>query len=522
MKPVTITRELERNGKKLTIQVAGLKLVQSDKTEAETFESAWRAARELVGVARARLRQGWMPTTKPAAVSAFVASLDDAGVHMTTWLGALTPDEVTHVYARAMKDGDISVDAFRERPTREVFAWMLTKFDDYYEEDLTKAVKFLSKTPETAAWIQEELTRALDADKLPTERAKKFAARNAKKIAAGPKPAPHAPSKATGNEGDLLAMIAKTPTDDAPRLVYADWLLDQGNGFGEFIQVSCKLAPLDYDHPSYKDVSAKAEKLEKKFAKGWLESIRPFIRSWGFERGMISRLTCDAALFTQAADAIALRSPRATIELTGLKKKDVAALAKTPLGAFDTVILDSQRIEDDGMKLIAASSAIAGATSWALGYNSFGDAGLAALASSPHFASARRLTFRSFAPQFTARGLRELLASTNLPNVNDLELSTTSVEGAFDNCRLKLDALAITTTRFTPDDAKAIVKSKVLQSLKVLSISRSGERAIDMAACVGILCDGLPKLHSLSTNEDLPKAATARIERIAKDRAPTP
>jgi len=512
----SITRSLERHGEKLTLEVAGKTFVQKGKkTETEALDSPWGAAERLVDVTRTRLGQGWEPTTKPEAVGAFVDALDEAGVDMASWIVALTDAEAKHAFAKAMKAGEVGVEVFRRRPTREVFAWMLTKFDDYYEDDLTKAVKFLSKTPEMASWIQEELARALENDALPTDRAKKFAARNAKKIAAGPKPAPKAPTKATGNEGDLLAMIAKAPKDDAPRLVYADWLLEQGNGFGEFIEVSCKLAPLDFDDPTYDETQAKADKLEKKHAKAWLEPIRPFIRSWAFERGMISRVTCDAALFTQAADAIALRAPRAMIELTGLKKKDVAALAKTPLGAFDTIGLDSQRIEDEGMKLIAASPTIAGASRWLLGYNAFGDDGIRAIAASPHFASAESLTFRSFRPQFSARALHDLLAARALPSVKELEISVTSVDGAFDDCRLALEQLSITTPTFTRDDARSLAKAKSLRGLTYLAISRSGERRIEMDDdVVKTLCDAFPKLKTFSTNEDLSKSAQARVDAL--------
>ena len=43
-------------------------------------------------------------------------------------------------------------------------------------------------------------------------------------------------------EGALLQMILEEPDDDAPRLVYADWLEEHGDPRGEFIQVQCALA----------------------------------------------------------------------------------------------------------------------------------------------------------------------------------------------------------------------------------------------------------------------------------------
>lgn len=43
------------------------------------------------------------------------------------------------------------------------------------------------------------------------------------------------------DEASLLAAIRAEPDDDAPRLVYADWLQEQGDPRGEFIQLECEV-----------------------------------------------------------------------------------------------------------------------------------------------------------------------------------------------------------------------------------------------------------------------------------------
>src|SRR5262249_32889270 len=48
----------------------------------------------------------------------------------------------------------------------------------------------------------------------------------------------------------FLRSIIEAPEDDAPRLVYADWLEDQGDlERAEFIRVQCRLAEMDEDDP---------------------------------------------------------------------------------------------------------------------------------------------------------------------------------------------------------------------------------------------------------------------------------
>ncbi len=49
----------------------------------------------------------------------------------------------------------------------------------------------------------------------------------------------------------LLAAIREAPADDAPRLIYADWLSENGEeNYGEFIRVQCALARPDCPSPT--------------------------------------------------------------------------------------------------------------------------------------------------------------------------------------------------------------------------------------------------------------------------------
>ncbi len=515
---MALERVLGKQGKKLKYVVKGVNLTVStgerdDEPTVETLASETAAGERLIELTRTKLGQGWTPTTKPGDVAGYVQALADR-MSMWHWIVALTDDEVAWVYAWAIKNGeDVSLEVLRRRPTRALLAWMLSRWDEYYQDDWTKAVKFLSKDPERAAWINEELVAALEKGTLPSDRAKKFAERNSKKIAAGPKPAPVVPSSPTGSEAGLLEMIAQAPQDDAPRLVYADWLLEHGFGFGEYIQVSCEIAPVDYNDARYDGLRAKLEKLEKKHAKAWLEPIRPFIRSWSFERGLLSRVTCDAALFIEAAEAIAQRGPRAYIELTGLKKKDIAALAKTPLGAFGHVNLSSQRIDDHGMALIAASSTIAGAPSWDLGYNAFGDDGLVSLATSPHFASVETLRMSAFKLQFTARGIGALLASPHLGKLRELAVSVDSPRDAFAECTLSLESLSLVVGAFTNAHAEALASAPSLAKLTYLAIQQSGNTPLELDDDgVKHLLAKMPQLRQFSSSITLSKATLALIE----------
>lgn len=47
------------------------------------------------------------------------------------------------------------------------------------------------------------------------------------------------------NEEHFVAAIRANQEDDVPRLIYADWLEEQGDPRAEFIRLQCALAKLD-------------------------------------------------------------------------------------------------------------------------------------------------------------------------------------------------------------------------------------------------------------------------------------
>jgi uncharacterized protein (TIGR02996 family) len=50
-------------------------------------------------------------------------------------------------------------------------------------------------------------------------------------------------------EEDFLQAILENPDDDVPRLIFADWLEEQGDPRGEFIRLQCELAGLPEYQP---------------------------------------------------------------------------------------------------------------------------------------------------------------------------------------------------------------------------------------------------------------------------------
>src|SRR5262245_57678825 len=78
-------------------------------------------------------------------------------------------------------------------------------------------------------------------------------------------------------EAAFLADIRAHPDDDAPRLVFADWLEEHGEeGRAELIRLECRMAKLPSDDPALADLKRRREKLDAS-AKVW---SRPLERQY--------------------------------------------------------------------------------------------------------------------------------------------------------------------------------------------------------------------------------------------------
>ena len=74
------------------------------------------------------------------------------------------------------------------------------------------------------------------------------------------------------DEQRLLAAIVEAPDDDAPRLVYADWLQSRGDPRGEFIQLQCQLAATP-DDDRRRAMRIAENKLLAAHGKAWLAPL---------------------------------------------------------------------------------------------------------------------------------------------------------------------------------------------------------------------------------------------------------
>jgi uncharacterized protein (TIGR02996 family) len=85
------------------------------------------------------------------------------------------------------------------------------------------------------------------------------------------------------NDADFLAAIRAAPQDGAARLVYADWLEEQGDSRAELIRIEEKLRQLPVFADEYWDLRPRSEELRARATPDWLDALgygrwRPIFR----------------------------------------------------------------------------------------------------------------------------------------------------------------------------------------------------------------------------------------------------
>lgn len=128
----------------------------------------------------------------------------------------------------------------------------------------------------------------------------------------------------------FFADIIANPDDDAPRLIFSDWLTDHGNPRGEFIHVQCLLARAGEDEPCRPHLEAREGELLNSHQDDWLGPLRPLLCRWKFRRGFLDAVAMPAATYLrQATLPLPATVRRVEVDLNGFEPA-LRALAYIP------------------------------------------------------------------------------------------------------------------------------------------------------------------------------------------------
>jgi uncharacterized protein (TIGR02996 family) len=116
----------------------------------------------------------------------------------------------------------------------------------------------------------------------------------------------------------LLRAVLAAPDDDAPRLVFADWLEEHGDpDRAAFMRAQVELARMKMPDPRWDGFIQIGRTLWHEHREAWTAWISDWAEASEFRRGFLEHIRCEAADFLARADEVRLHTPLTGVRLDG-------------------------------------------------------------------------------------------------------------------------------------------------------------------------------------------------------------
>jgi uncharacterized protein (TIGR02996 family) len=257
-----------------------------------------------------------------------------------------------------------------------------------------------------------------------------------------PKQQQAAPRPLTAQDEAFVQAILEEPEDDTPRLIYADWLQDQGEeDRAEFIRGQIALARMPEKGPGRNKLQKRVDKILEAHREEWLRPLTQGAHHYVyFRRGFPDSAGAPFADFCYWEESLWKYAPVAYVALSspwpfdanwgGMFDSDEEArdahhrafreVAANPNLAHVCSLEIYECLGDRDMEALAASPHLRRMRALRFGYNAIGNAGARALARCRHLTTLRHLDLSS--NHITSEGARALARSRHLDNLVTLDL----------------------------------------------------------------------------------------------------
>jgi uncharacterized protein (TIGR02996 family) len=251
-------------------------------------------------------------------------------------------------------------------------------------------------------------------------------------------------------DADFLRLILADPDADGPRLVYADWLDDQGlPARAEFIRVQCALASLPAGDTNGAALRARAEVLLEEHRVVWAEPLPGLANRWDWIRGFPDVVRLDAKAFVARGGELFAAVPVRHVELLDVAGH-LTRLAACPLLERLAAITIAGSFAGNAIpKALGGSPHVGRLKGLHLPRNGLTDAAVDAIASGP-FAQLKTLDLSD--NEIGPAGAHTLAAAANLIGLTTLRMQGNSLG---------------------PDGGAAILTSTRLLNLTCLELART-------------------------------------------------
>ena len=221
----------------------------------------------------------------------------------------------------------------------------------------------------------------------------------------------------------FLQRIRAYPDDDAPRLIYADWLDEQGDPRGAFIRVQLALAHLKAEEAAAESdrvgradrekartrLDAAERNLLATHEEEWKAPLNGLATGVKFRRGFVEEVNVDAHDFVRRAHELFAAAPLRHIHLLNVGGSLGAALQCPYLSRLSALSIHASYAGEPLARAVARSEHLAGLKRLSLSRNRFDDVAAEHLASSPTLAGLEELDL--WGNELGETGARALAAS---------------------------------------------------------------------------------------------------------------
>ena len=271
----------------------------------------------------------------------------------------------------------------------------------------------------------------------------------------------------------FIEEILDHPHDDGPRMIYADWLVEQGDPRGEFIQLQCLRESLPKDDPQSRKLRTRELELLREHEDTWLGPVRDLAEKWEFRRGFVSAVRLSTQKFLKTAGKLVRLAPidDLTLRVGGSRVKKLAACPQ--LGQIRALTLKKLRLEDGGMEILAASPHLSQIRALALQNAGLTDFGMEIVASCPDLSNLDTLDL--YSNRIGPRGVQSLADSPFIRRLRSLDLTENWIESAGVSALAQspivehLKTLMLGGTRISTEGVAALGRSRHLVNLRVLN-----------------------------------------------------
>lgn len=307
----------------------------------------------------------------------------------------------------------------------------------------------------------------------------------------------------------FLQSIRERPQDDAPRLIFADWLEDHGDpARAEFIRLQCRMASLagpeedDFPqtHPDFPPLLARSRELWEQHGRRWDGAVAKYTSDASTGRGFVNCITVTARRFVAHAAGIFRLAP--LVEQVFLTKlgRNMPTLAACPyLERVTYLNCEQTRLQPRDARLLAASLHLGNLRELVLTDSRIGVGGAEALAQARSLGRLEnlRLEFNNVGDE----GFAALVRSERLPALTELDLLdnglTSRALRALDGVthRQRLAHLNLMGNQIAADGVAALVAAGALPGLRELVLNDNP--LADEGVTHLSRCDRWPRLERL-------------------------